>query len=57
MACRVCRKEYYCCSDSKTSNAWKAVACSEECYKKYMKRIETVRKSKKKQVKNGENMS
>ena len=44
MTCRVCGKEYYCCGDSRKSNAWKSMACSQECFKEYMKRIEESRK-------------
>jgi len=44
--CRVCGKEYFCCSDSRNINSWKAMACSQECYKEYMRRIEISRKPK-----------
>lgn len=43
--CRVCGKKYFCCSDSRKYGAWKSMACSPECYKEYMKRIEDSRKS------------
>lgn len=42
--CRVCGKEYFCCSDSKKINSWRTMACSEECFKEYMRRIEESRK-------------
>ncbi len=42
--CRVCGKEYFCCLDSKNMNSWKAMACSQECYKEYMKRIAASRR-------------
>ncbi len=42
--CRVCKKEYFCCSDRKSLNSWKAMACSPECFKEYMKRIHAARK-------------
>lgn len=41
--CRVCRKEYYCCTDSRSANSWKVMACSPECYQEYMRRIEKSR--------------
>ncbi len=44
--CRVCGKEYFCCSDSRGINSWKAMACSQKCYKEYMRRIEISRKPK-----------
>lgn len=44
MECRVCGKSYFCCIDSKKMGAWKSMACSPECFKIYMKRIETSRK-------------
>ena len=43
--CRVCGKEYFCCADSKKINSWRTMACSIECYKEYMDRIEKSRKS------------
>ena len=45
MTCRVCGKEYFCCSDSRQIGGWRAMACSEECYKEYMRRIADSRKS------------
>lgn len=42
--CRVCGKEYFCCSDSKNINSWRTMACSVECFKEYMRRIEESRK-------------
>lgn len=44
--CRVCGREYYCCSDSRKIGAWKAMACSPDCFKEYMSRIEESRKHK-----------
>lgn len=41
--CRVCGKEYFCCSDSRSINSWRAMACSMECFKEYMNRIEKAR--------------
>lgn len=41
--CKVCGKEYYCCSDSRSVNSWRTMACSIECYKEYMNRIEKSR--------------
>lgn len=41
--CRVCGKEYYCCNDSRNINSWRAMACSPECYKEYMRRIKAAR--------------
>jgi len=41
--CRVCGKEYFCCSDSKKINSWRTMACSIECYKEYIRRIEASR--------------
>ena len=42
--CRVCEKEYFCCTDSRAINSWRTMACSPECYKEYMRRIEESRK-------------
>lgn len=42
--CRVCSKEYFCCSDSRQIGSWRTMACSIECYKEYMRRIEDSRK-------------
>lgn len=42
--CRVCGKEYYCCADHQKLGGWKTMACSEEHYKEYMKRIAESRK-------------
>lgn len=42
--CRVCGKEYFCCSDSRDINSWRAMACSPDCFKEYMRRIEKSRK-------------
>ena len=44
--CRVCGKEYYCCQDSKNINGWRTMACSPECFKEYMRRIEEARTPK-----------
>lgn len=44
MTCRVCGKEYFCCADSKKIGSWRTMACSEEHYQEYMKRIENSRK-------------
>ena len=41
--CRVCGKEYFCCSDSKKINSWRTMACSFECFQEYMNRIEKSR--------------
>lgn len=49
--CRVCGKEYFCCSDSKEIGSWRTMACSQECYKEYMRRIEESRKPKNKEIK------
>lgn len=46
MICRVCGKEYYCCGDSHKANSWKTMACSEDCFKEYMKRIDEARNQK-----------
>lgn len=46
MICRVCGKEYYCCGDSRKANSWKTMACSEDCFKEYMKRIDEARNPK-----------
>lgn len=43
MTCRVCGKEYFCCSDSKKINSWRTMACSPECFQEYMRRIEESR--------------
>lgn len=37
--CRVCGRGYFCCADSRAANSWRAVACSPECYREYMRRI------------------
>lgn len=50
MKCRVCGKEYFCCTDSRKYGAWKSMACSPECYKEYMRRIEESRKPKEEKV-------
>ena len=42
--CRVCGKEYYCCADHSRLGGWKTMACSEEHYKEYMRRIAESRK-------------
>ena len=44
--CRVCGKEYFCCSDSRRVGAWKAMACSPDCFKEYMRLIEESRRPK-----------
>lgn len=44
--CRVCGKEYYCCTDSRVVGAWKSMACTPDCFKEYMSRIEESRKNK-----------
>lgn len=44
MVCRVCSKEYFCCSDGKKINSWRTMACSPECFQEYMRRIEESRK-------------
>lgn len=41
--CRVCGKEYFCCSDSRKIGSWRTMACSTECFKEYMERIEKAR--------------
>lgn len=43
MKCRVCDKDYFCCTDSRKYGAYKSMACSPECYKEYMIRIEKSR--------------
>lgn len=50
MTCRVCGKEYFCCSDSKKINSWRTMACSPECFQEYMRRIEESRKPVTKEV-------
>ena len=42
--CRVCGTQYFCCGDSKAINSWRTMACTPECFKEYMKRIEESRK-------------
>lgn len=42
--CKVCGKEYFCCSDSRQIGSWRTMACSIECYKEYMRRIENSRR-------------
>lgn len=42
--CRVCGKEYFCCSDSKVVGSWRTMACCKEHFQEYMKRIEESRK-------------
>lgn len=49
--CRVCGKEYFCCGDSRAINSWRAVTCSTDCYKEYIRRIEESRKTPVEQVK------
>lgn len=44
--CRVCGKEYFCCSDSRKINSWRTMACSPECFKEYMKRVDEARNPK-----------
>jgi len=44
--CRVCGKEYFCCADSQSIGGWKSMACSQECFKEYMRRIEESRTKK-----------
>lgn len=44
--CRVCGKEYFCCSDSKQINSWRTMACSQECFQEYMRRVEEARNPK-----------
>lgn len=44
--CRVCGKEYFCCADSRRIGGWKSMACSQECFKEYMRRIEESRTKK-----------
>lgn len=49
--CRVCGKEYYCCADHSKLGGWKTMACCEDHYKEYMKRI-----TKSRLVKNDSNI-
>lgn len=42
--CRVCRKDYFCCSDSRKIGSWRTMTCSAECFREYMDRIEKARK-------------
>lgn len=44
--CRVCGKEYYACDtcDEKTVFHWRSVACSTECFIKYVELVEESRK-------------
>lgn len=42
--CRVCGKEYFCCADHQKLGGWKTMACCEEHYKEYMRRILESRK-------------
>ena len=42
--CRVCGKEYFCCADHQRLGGWKTMACSEEHYKEYMRRVAESRK-------------
>ena len=37
--CRVCGKEYYSCASSRQFGGYKTVACSEECYQKYVVQV------------------
>ncbi len=41
--CRVCGKNYFCCSDSRKIGSWRTMACSTECFREYMERIGTSR--------------
>lgn len=41
--CRVCGKDYFCCEDSRKIYSWRTMACSPDCFKEYMKRIEEAR--------------
>ena len=34
--CRTCGKEYYACPDCEKNGLWKSIACSFECYTKYI---------------------
>lgn len=43
--CRVCGTQYFCCGDSKAINSWRTMACTPECFKEYMRRIEESRKT------------
>lgn len=46
--CKVCEKKYYACPDCDRRSSWRAVACSPECYKKYMSLVFEARASKEK---------
>jgi len=48
--CRVCGKEYFCCSDSKNIGSWRTMACSLDCFKEYMNRIEKSRNQTQKEA-------
>lgn len=43
--CKVCGKKYYACDscDEKTVFHWRSVACSHECFIKYMDSVDKVR--------------
>lgn len=36
LTCRTCGKEYYACPDCEKNGLWKSIACSFECYTKYV---------------------
>jgi hypothetical protein len=41
--CRVCKKAYWACESCDEKNSWKAVACSLDCYDKYLDEIKASR--------------
>ena len=41
--CRVCGKDYFCCVDSRRFGGFRSVACSEECFKIYIEKVEEQR--------------
>lgn len=37
--CKACGKAYYACPDCDRVNSWKSMACSPQCYQKYMQMV------------------
>lgn len=45
MKCRVCGKQYFCCSDRKKLGSILSVSCSIECFNEYIRRVNEARNS------------
>ena len=55
--CKNCGVEYYACNDCDRINSWRLVACSSECYQKYINAVLIARGEIKETVKQKEEIS